>query len=213
VGHRNYFNIEILNIETTPTPKAYYGDRGVKIMPSITLFPDTTFVSSAQPDTNLSYYPLLYTGTDPNFGTCIGLMQMVLPSLPDSRVVSAMLQLTVVVKSGANLSQVVVNRVDDAFNINSVTYYSCPAYTATDSHYDISESDLYTSIQIDITELVNGWLGGTYANNGIALTNSDGISIVQFGTNKIAYEPYFPRLILTYSSTPIPTASPYGMIL
>jgi hypothetical protein len=109
-------------------------------------------------------------------------------------------------------SPVVVNRVDNAFNINSVTYYSCPAYTATAYQYDISASDLYASIQIDITDLVNGWLSGTYANNGIALTNSDGISIVQFGTNQIIYEPYFPRLILTYSSTPVPTASPYGMI-
>lgn len=123
-----------------------------------------------------------------------------------------MLQLTVVVKSGLHSSPVVVNRVDDAFNIKSVTYSNCPAYTETDSRYDVSISDLYTSIQIDITEIVNGWLSGTYANNGIALTNSDGCSVVQLGTNNIVYEPYFPKLILTYSSTPVPTASSYGMI-
>ena len=182
-------------------------------MPTITVnLPDTIFVSSAQPDTNLSYYPLLYAGTDPSFETCIGLIQISLPSLPVPSVVSAMLQLAVVVKSGANPSQIVVNRVSDSYDIKAVTYHSRPAFMTTASQYDIQTSDLYTSIQIDITELVNGWLDGTYANNGLALTNSDGISIVQFGTDKIVYEPYFPRLILTYSSTPVPTASPYGMI-
>lgn len=182
-------------------------------MPTITVnLPDTTFVSSAQPDTNLSYYPLLYTGTDPSFETCIGLIQISLPSLPVPNVVSAMLQLAVVVKSGANPSPIVVNRVSDSYDIKAVTYHSRPAFMATASQYDIQTSDLYTSIQIDITELVNGWLDGTYDNNGLALTNSDGVSIVQFGTDKIVYEPYFPKLILTYSSTPVPTASPYGMI-
>ncbi|HCA31076.1 MAG TPA: hypothetical protein DEP23_16745 [Ruminococcaceae bacterium] len=94
----------------------------------------------------------------------------------------------------------------------AVTFNSRPAFTATASQYDISTSNLYTSIQIDITELVNDWLSGTYANNGLALTNADGVSIVQFGTDKIGYEPYFPRLILAYSSAPVATESPYGFI-
>lgn len=41
------------------------------IMPSITInLSGTTFVSSEQPDMNLSYFPLLLTGTDSSFGTC-----------------------------------------------------------------------------------------------------------------------------------------------
>ena len=86
-------------------------------MPTITVnLSDTTFVSSTQPDANLSYYPLFYTGTDPSFGTCIGLMQLSLSSLPATNVVSAMLQLAVVVKSGLTQSPVVVNRVTDSYD-------------------------------------------------------------------------------------------------
>ncbi|HEX2985516.1 MAG TPA: DNRLRE domain-containing protein [Caproiciproducens sp.] len=182
-------------------------------MPSISInLPNTTFVSSAQPDMNLSFYPLLYAGTDPSFGTCIGLVQIPLPSLPVMSVDSALLQLAVIVKSGAAPSPILVNRVIDPFSKDTVTFNTRPAFTATASQYDVSSSDLYTSIQIDITDTVNGWLNGSYANNGLALTNPDGISIVQFGTDKIGYEPYFPKLILAYSSTPVPSDFPYGRV-
>lgn len=172
-------------------------------MPNITVnIPATTFVSALLPDNNFSDSALLYTGTDPTFQNCISFMQITLPSLPVTVVDSALLELTVIAKSGADPSPVVVNRVTDPFSTNTVTYNTSPSFTATSSQFNVTTSDLYTTIQIDVTTLVNNWLNGTFTNDGIALTNSDGTTVVQFATNDIGYEPFFPRLSITYSDTP-----------
>jgi hypothetical protein len=172
-------------------------------MPTVTLeIPDTAFVSSAQPTGNFSLYPTMYVGTDASYATCIGLLQIALPTLPVSQVDSAVLQLSVIVKSGASPSPVAVNRVTEPFDPSTVTYDTRPSYTATGSQVNVTTGDLYSAVQIDVTGLVNNWLNGTYPNNGIALTNSDGTTAVQFATNVIVYEPYFPKLVLTYSSSP-----------
>lgn len=175
-------------------------------MPTVTLeIPDTTFVASALSNTNFSTYPLLLTGTDPSYQNCLGLMQIDLPSLPVASVDSALLQLCVIVKTGAVPSPIVVNRVTVPFNTASVTYDTRPAFTPTPSQIDITQADVLATVQIDVTDLVNSWLSGTYANYGIALANPDGTSVVEFATNGIMYEPFFPKLILTYSVTPVET--------
>ncbi|ATW24562.1 DNRLRE domain-containing protein [Candidatus Formimonas warabiya] len=173
-------------------------------MPTVTLgIPDTTFVSSALADTDFSFSPLIYTGTEPTFQECISLLQVVLPSLPVTAVESALLQLAVIVKNGAAPSPVVVNRVTSPFSTDTVTYHTRPSYTATPSQINVTTSDLFTVVEIDVTTLVNSWLDGTFPNYGIALTNSDGTTAVEFGTDNIVYEDYFPKLVLTYSSTPV----------
>ena len=180
-------------------------------MPTVTLsLPETTFISVAQPSTNFSVYPLMYAGTDPSFYGCTSLINVALPTLPKS-VVSAMLQLSVIVKSGASPSTVAVSQLSAAFNAKTVTYSSMPSLISTATKFSVSINDLYTSIHADITDVVNAWLSGAAVNHGIALTVSDG-TVVQFGTNNIVYEPYFPKLIITYSDTPVPTGQPYGYI-
>lgn len=174
-------------------------------MPTTTLnIPNTTFVSSAQPDDNLSFYPTMYAGTDPTFQNCISLLQVTMPPLPVTQVDSAILQFAVIVKSGADPSPVVVNRVTTPFSTSTVTYHTRPTFTATPSQINVTTADLYNTVQLDVTALVNSWLDGTFINNGIALTNSDGTTVVQFATNNIGYQPYFPELVLTYSSSPVP---------
>jgi hypothetical protein len=169
-------------------------------MTTVTLnIPATTFVSSAQPNNNFSSDPLIYAGTDAVYSDCIGLMEIILPPLPVTRVDSALLQLAVVAKSGGAPSPVVVNRVMAAFSAATVTYNTQPAFTATPSNVDVTATDLFTVVEIDVTEIVNNWLNGDFPNYGIALTNSDGITAVQFATNNIIFEPYFPMLTLTYS--------------
>lgn len=173
-------------------------------MPTVTVnIPETTFVVSAQPNNNFSFYPLIYTGTDPSYQNCIGLLKIALPTLPVSVVDSAKLELSVIVKSGAAPSPIVVNNVTTSFQTTTVTYNTIPAFTATSSGISVSQSDLYARVQIDITGLVNAWLSGTTANNGVALTNSDGTTVVQFATNAIVWEAYFPSLVLTYSLSPV----------
>lgn len=169
-------------------------------MPTLTLnLPQTTFVSSTQPNNNLSTYPLLYTGTDASFQNCISFINVDLSSVPVTTVDSAILELVVIVKTGAAPSPIVVNRVTAPFSTTTVTYNTQPPFIATPAQTNITTSDLYATIQIDVTALVNEWLNGTYTNNGIALTNTDGTTVVQFANNNIAYEPYFPKIVITYT--------------
>lgn len=183
-------------------------------MPTVTIgIPDTTFVSSAQPFNNFSFYPLMYVGRDIGFQECIGLMEIDLSSIPVTSVDSAVLQLSVIVKTGTDPSPIVVNRVTAPFDASTVTYNTMPPFVPTSSQININTSDLYSIVSIDITTLVNEWLSGTHPNYGIALTNADDVTLVQFGTNNIVYEPYFPKLVVTYSDTPVPpTGNPYGYV-
>ena len=169
--------------------------------------PNTTFVSSTYADNNFSFYPLMYTGMDSTFGNCVSYMQFTLPSLPVSMVDSAKLKFTVIVKNGGEPSPIVVNRVTSAFLTSSVTYNTQPASVATTSLINITTSDLYKTVEIDITALVNQWLTGIFPNNGIALQNLDGSTLVEFGTDNIVWEPYFPTMELTYSNTPATESS------
>lgn len=181
------------------------------IMPTVSVgIPDTTFVSSSQPEQNFSFYPLMYVGTDPTFLNCIGLMEINLPPLPVTSVDSAVLQLSVIVKTGAEPTTVVVNRVTSPFDADTVTYSTLPSFVPTSSQININTSDLYTIVEIDITTIVNQWLSGAADNYGIALTNGD--TLVQFGTNNIIYEPYFPKLVITYSEAPPTPDTVFGYI-
>lgn len=165
-------------------------------MPTMTIeINHTTFVSSAQPDSNLSNYRQIYSGTDLYFRTCISLMQIQLPSSPFHEVEKAVIQLVAVVKSGETASPIFVNRVAKPFEVSAVTYRTCPPLLPTTSKAEILPRNLYTTVNIDVTELVNGWLKDTFANYGIALVNTDGNTVVQFAAGK---DLSVPKLILTY---------------
>jgi hypothetical protein len=177
-------------------------------MPSYsTNISNTTFVSSAMPNSNFSFYPTIYTGTDQLYQTCIGYLQINLPTLPVNQVESAMLQLAVIAKSGSDPSTVKVGRVLTQYDFSSVTYNTRPDFEPTTSQITLSTADLYTIIKIDITALVNRWIDGSEPNNGIALYLPDGTSVVQFATDNIVYQPYFPELTITYSSFPTQTSA------
>ena len=101
-------------------------------------------------------------------------MEIDLPPLQVETVEQAVLRLSVIVKTGADPSQIVANRVTSPFDATDVTFETIPGYETTASQIDINISDLYATVEIDITELVNQWLNETYPNYGIALTNPDG---------------------------------------
>ncbi|MDD4832653.1 MAG: DNRLRE domain-containing protein [Clostridia bacterium] len=173
-------------------------------MSNITVnIPDTTFVSSALATSNLSFYPTMYAGTDASYLNCITLMNIILPTLPVTHVDSATLNLAVITKTGVAPSPIIVNQVTSAFDASTVTYNTMPSFTPTASGINITDSDLYAIVQIDVTPLINGWLDGSIVNDGIALTNSDGTTVVVFTTDNIGYAPYFPTLNLTYTVPPV----------
>lgn len=157
-----------------------------------------TFVSSAQQNNIFSFYPLLYTGTDEQFGTCISLLKFDFTTVATNSVERAILQLSVMVKTEEDKSPIVVNRVTSSFDANYVTYDRKPGMVETPSEFKVTSEDLNKTVQVDVTQLVNDWLGGVYENHGIALTNPDGVSLVEFGSGRIGWEPYFPKLFLNY---------------
>lgn len=182
-------------------------------MPSVILtVSQNTFVSSAQPNNNFCFYPVLYTGTDAGFGSCTSLLKFDLSTVEIDVVDSAELVLSVIVKTGARPSKVVVNRVVDYFNSTKVTYAAQPAIEAIPSEVRVTAEDLYTTLHIDVTQLVNDWLSRKYKNRGIALTNTDRITVVQFGSDRIVWEPYFPKLVLNYFPKPIILECPLSCI-
>ncbi len=173
-------------------------------MPTVTVnIPQTTFVASGDPNENFAAFPLMFVGTAPTYLDCTGLLKITLPQLHILSLDSAFLSLAVIVKNGAAPSTVIVNRITEDFDIAAVTYTTKPDYVATQSQYNVTSEDLYTSIEIDVTGLVSDWINGAEENFGIALTISDQLSEVQFATNNIVYEPYFPTLTLTYTESPI----------
>ncbi len=172
-------------------------------MPTLNLnTSDTTFVSSVLPDTNFSTSSVIYSGMDTNFQDTVSYLKFTLTDLSVPSVDSAVLWLAVIIKTGLEPSRIAANRVTSEWNTASVTYNNRPAMEATPSQIDIGSYDLYSTVQIDITPLVNQWLAGTVPNNGLALTQSVDSTVVGFGTNEILYEPFSPKLILNYSETP-----------
>ena len=169
-----------------------------------------TFISSAQPSNIFSFYPLLYAGKDELFGTCTSLLKFDFTTVATNSVDRAILQLSVMVKTEEDKSSIVVNRLTGSFDANYVTYDRKPGMVATPLEFKITSEDLNKTVQIDVTQLVNDWLGGVYENHGIALTNPDGVSLVEFGSGRIGWEPYFPKLFLNYDGPETDNSNGYS---
>ncbi len=169
-------------------------------MPTVILnATQNTFVASTYPNSNLSYYPLLYTGTDTILGTCISLLKYDFAAVSANSVENAVLELSVFLKPELIPSTVQVSKMAEAFEASQVTYSTTPALVPTQSEIQITTGNLYKTVQIDITGIVNDWLSGLNANYCLALTNSVPNTMVQFGSDKIEWAAFFPKLVLNYS--------------
>jgi hypothetical protein len=167
-------------------------------MPSINLVPTgTTFVSSNFPNTNFSTNPLLLVGTDPLYLTTLSYLQFSLPVLPVASVTAATLILYVTDKTGLTPSPVEVNRVLSPFDIQTVTFNTMPLSVPTGDFVNIVPCDIGRFVAIDVTNLVNQWINGTFPNFGLALVNNDGTTVVRFGSDDDAI-PFSPLLVLFY---------------
>ena len=169
-------------------------------MPPVVLtVSQNTFISSAKPNDNLAYHPLLYIGYDEIFESCISLLKFDFTTIPTNTVDSAFLQLSVIVESGTDESVIGIARIEESFDAFFVTYETSPKMTPPVTEKNISSEDVYKTVQIEVTQLVNDWLSGVHPNFGLALIAVSSGSMVQFGSDKIVWEPYFPKLVLNYS--------------
>lgn len=73
-------------------------------------------------------------------------------------------------KRGAGLPEVPIDATSN-FDINAydAPYGESPGYAGDQVHYDHTVTADYEWITIDVTDIVKGWLDGTYANNGIEI--------------------------------------------
>lgn len=158
----------------------------------------TTFTSQLLADLNLSFSAVIVVGTDPVYLDTVSFLTFDLTSIPVASVTSAILRLFVFAKTGMAPSPIVVNRVTSDFDINTVTYNTMPAFVPTGITTDVSVDEVLTFVDIDITGLVNQWLNGTFPNFGIALTNPDGTTSVQFGGKPVDMT-FEPLLVVTFN--------------
>jgi len=156
----------------------------------------TTFVSKLLATNNLSFSAVIVAGTDSIYLNSVSLLKFDLSSITANCVDSAVLRLFVFAKTGTLPSPVVVNRITSDFDINTVTYNTIPPYVPTVSATDVSVEETLQYIDIDITNLINKWLNGTYPNYGIALTTADGTTSVQFGGKPVGTS-FEPQLVET----------------
>lgn len=169
-------------------------------MPTINL--PSTFIASGAPSSNFSAVQYIYVGTVTELGNCIGLLQTA--NLPTgSPWVSAILQLTVFTKSGSSPSTVNVQKVTSPspLDVTTVTY-STPVTidAAIEASHSVAASDIGTTIQIDITSLINSWY--TTPFSGLALTCTDG-SFILFDSAAATDPATRPQLILTGTTPPV----------
>ena len=79
-----------------------------------------------------------------------------------------------------------------------------PNFVPTPAATTVETNEVGTFIEIDVTDLVNDWLAGIFVNYGIALTNPDGTTVVQFGGKPIGAS-FEPQLVLEDSGPIGPT--------
>lgn len=167
-----------------------------------------TYVSSAYPKYNFgnSISLILQSGTT-------GYVRFNLAALPTGASVSkATLRLYVdaVSKSGT----FDVYEIDSNWSESTLTY-NTPApplgTSATGGHpISVSSSTLNQFLLIDITSLVQGWVNGSIANNGIALATSDAGSF-SFDSKESLFTGNGPELEIALNGPPGP-AGPAGPV-
>ncbi|HEX2986315.1 MAG TPA: DNRLRE domain-containing protein [Caproiciproducens sp.] len=173
-------------------------------MPNVNL--PSTFIASAAPASNFSTSSVIYVGTIAGLGSCTGLLQTA--NLPAGNPwVSAVLQLVIYTKSGSSPSTVNIQKVTAPSPLDVTTVTNSTPVTVDPTIQAsrlIAASDIGTTIQIDLTDLINSWYATPFA--GLALTCTDG-SFVLFNSSGSADAAKRPQLILSGNPPPPPSVN------
>jgi len=165
-----------------------------------------TFISSATPKTNYGTSPILIVQTG-----ATTFIQFKLSGLPPGASVSkATLRLYVdAVAKGGSFD---VFPVNGAWSENVLTYNTPPpslgASATGNNPIAITTSSLNQFFLIDITPLVQGWVNGTIANNGVALALTTSAGAFSFDSKESLLTANGPQLEIVLNGPAGPQGTP-----
>jgi hypothetical protein len=174
-------------------------------MPVIEQIPTgDTFITNSHPDTNFGNIGALLVGKSIYTKHIYrSLLIFNTPQIPTGDILTnAYLRLYVYRKDGFRVQKVNIYRVTDKFSADTVTYHTQPRISKTSITYYISNDSLNNYIDIDVTELVIGWINGNFINYGLELISEEILSgLLGFYSNEFSIKTLAPKLIVNYISS------------
>src|SRR5438105_5883453 len=167
---------------------------------------DDTYVSSAAPTTNNGNSPSLVVQKSSNVTTLIklDLSQLTAAGVSSTAVSKATLKLYT--SAGTGQGTFDLYRIDSSWAEGTVTYNTSPAMAlitagaaACPGVQCVNTASKY--VQVDITSLVQDWLAGGHANNGLALKPNATTISVTFEGKESTTTSHAPELDVVFNSS------------
>lgn len=206
--------VAVLFVSFGARPAAGTAEPGSQPIPARALSPlaadttltavEDTYVSEGSPTTNYGSEDYMSVARSEFTQESFALLRFSLSSIPaGSTIHSASLQLYLT-SGGSSAKTLDIYRATEAWSFSSVTWNSRPNTTCCYGSTSVgTTSGLYYAW--DITSLVDGWVNGSYANNGLAVRGPSGSSwFKSFATLSTSNQ---PRLVINYTA-PTPTPAP-----
>lgn len=162
-----------------------------------------TYIAKSCPDTNFGTSTDLFVGRCTNVNDIYrSLLVFNTPQIPAGGILTtAYLRLYVYRKYVPGVQKVNVYRVTNSFNANKVTYNTQPDTAQTGISYYIAYDALGNYIDIDVTELVFGWINLDFRNYGLELIGEENSSsLICFPSSNFSISVLRPKLIVNYMS-------------
>ncbi|MDQ0271353.1 DNRLRE domain-containing protein [Cytobacillus purgationiresistens] len=174
-----------------------------------------TYVMKSYPNNNYHTTPELRSGYTPSTGTTRSYLDFSqsLPNLSGKILVKAELNLYKWNDIGSPIAtKVYANRITKAWDSTKIRYNDQPSFNTDTSYGSIANTGNAKWLKMNLTDLVHGWMKGTYANHGVVLrSTSEGTagSYQKYSASETASNK--PYLAVTYSEAPAaPTATTFS---
>ncbi|SHK88555.1 hypothetical protein SAMN02745123_03464, partial [Desulforamulus aeronauticus DSM 10349] len=175
-------------------------------LPTISLIPiGDAYIAQSYPTTNFGSVAALYIGSFTRINDVYrSLIQFPTPIIPAGNVLNnAFLRLYLYRKDVPGVQPIYIYRVNTPFNQNTVTWNNRPVSSYTGNFYNFADDQIFQFMDIDVTELVNGWINGDYPNFGLEIRGlEDQPALSAFRSSDYSDSNLWPRLIVTYTNGP-----------
>lgn len=177
-------------------------------MATLTLTPtQDAYITQFYPNLNFggsdSLFAGLFQGINDGYRSLLKFDVSAIPS--ESTINSARLRLYIYRNDVPALSKPIkIYRTLSSFNENTVTYNNQPPISVTPDATTNITNELNTFIEWDITNLVNGWVNNSIANNGIMVVGLEStLSLVGFRSKEYVNAMQRPELVVDYAFSKI----------